>query len=124
MNNVAVGVGAGQPLMSIAKRDGMSGPGSHQSTRSQRATVNGRERAAMMGGRRGEEERGRGREREERQRGNQEERGRGRESEREERGRGNRGSVEERKERRREPTGLSGQMNRNREVSSTITGCQ
>ena len=88
--------------MSVAKRDGVSGAGFHQSTRSQRPTANGRDGPRVTRvARRGEEERGR--EREERRRGNNEEKG---------------GASRASLERRREGgTGLSGQMNRNREVS-------
>ncbi|CAI8042613.1 hypothetical protein GBAR_LOCUS23631 [Geodia barretti] len=104
------GVGAGQPLMSVAKRDGVSGAGFHQSTRSQRPTANGRDGPRVTRvARRGEEERGR--EREERRRGNNEEKG-GRGSN-EERGKASRASLERRRE---GGTGLSGQMNRNREA--------
>ena len=102
--------------MSVAKRDGVSGAGSHQSTRAT-TRASGREQriGGGMGGRRGEEERGREREREreERRKGSQEEKGR--RGSNEERGKGTRASVERR---RGEATGLSGQMNRNREVSS------
>ena len=97
--------------MSVAKRDGVSGAGFHQSTRSQRPTANGRDGPRVTRvARRGEEERGR--EREERRRGNNEEKG-GRGSN-EERGKASRASLERRRE---GGTGLSGQMNRNREVS-------
>ena len=97
--------------MSVAKRDGVSGAGSHQSTRSQRATANGREGPRVSGvARRGEEERGR--EREERRKGNNEEKGR--RGSNEERAKASRASLERRRE---GGTGLSGQMNRNREVS-------
>ena len=83
---LTVGASAGQPWMSVARRDGMAGAGSHhKSVRTRRVT--------------GEGERGR----------EEEERGRGR-------GREERGGGERRQDGRKEGGGLSGQMNKNREV--------
>ena len=80
-----VGSNSGQPLRSVAKRDGVAGAGSHHHTKSTR-------RSRVSEGGEGERERGRGRER----------------------------LLENRKQEgrdtRREAGGLSGQMNKNREV--------
>ena len=97
-----VGVNAGQPLISVAKRDGMSGAGSHQNAK----VVRGSE-----GERRGSKESGEG--------GRDEDRGRWK-------GREERLIEDKRqdgRERRRDAGGLSGQMNRNREVSNVDHNC-
>ena len=95
--------------MSVAKRDGVSGAGSHRSTRSQRPAANGREPRVSRVTRRGGEEERVGREKEEKRKGSNEEKGR--KGGNEGRGKGSR---------REGGTGLSGQMNRNREVSSSV----
>lgn len=80
-----VGSNSGQPLRSVAKRDGVTGAGSQHHTRSTR-------RSRVSEGGEGERDRGRGRER----------------------------LLENRKQEgrdtRREASGLSGQLNKNREV--------
>ena len=108
-----VGVNAGQPLISVAKRDGMSGAGSHQNTsaRSRRKGGEGERSGRSEGERRGSKESGVG--------GRDEDRGRWR-------GREDRLIEDKRqdgRERRRDAGGLSGQMNRNREVSNVDHNC-
>lgn len=79
-----VGSNAGPPLRSVAKRDGVSGAGTHHTKSTRRSRVSEVER--------GEGERGRGRERLSENR------------------------KQEGRDTRREAGGLSGQMNKNREV--------
>ena len=113
--------------MSVAKRDGVSGVGSHHPTSHSQRVVGerrgeerGREREEREEKGRGSQDGRRGREREEMEEKRREE---GRERRRgspeeKERGRASRGSIDEKKQdRRREGGGLSGQMNKNREVS-------